>query len=190
MPGVTVSSRLTPLCSRILGLGASSGRRLEGAFKLNVHFGEESFVHNIEVIKKLEHDMMDDIHQIDAKEDDIMKKELEILDTLDVLMGLVKDMMLKLDMDVSQPKNGLRSKKHKKAKAEIFHRNLGNSEGSDLKEKLESVMKGKFDKMENQIKLVESKVESLETKVDNMDKSIVEIKEMLSQLMMREAADA
>ena len=166
--------------------------------------------------------------EIIEKEDAIIKREVDIQNTLSVMDGKLDTLLLHQNID---PKTNTKSKKSKKAKqgnGALFHRDLLLDEMSDtvenmpdtdeanerdvavmieevdaIKAKVESIegkvksMEDKVGSIEVQVKSIEGKVksmdgkiESIEGKVDKMETSMEEIKDMLSQLMMREVADA
>lgn len=66
-------------------------------------------------------------------------------------------------------------------------------EVESIKGKVESIegkvgsMEGKIESMESKVESIESKVESIEGKVESMEKTMEEVKDMLSQLIMRGA---
>ena len=160
---------------------------------------------------------IDNESMIIAKENEIMDNQVDMKnitramkDRMTTLQETVDSIAKKLDIN---PKSSdAKSKKSKKAKSQsqhseaddaLFHRNLLAVEEAvmDKFDKMESqvdsmekTIEGKVESMESKVDSMESKVESMETqvqsiegKVDNMEKTMEEIKDMLSQLMMRGA---
>ena len=198
---------LSPKCSSLLGL--DSNRRLTEQnenlpFTLGVKFGPGTFPNQVSQVLVKEEEIKETQQAMMAKEEEILidvdrirERANEMYNNQQVMMGTLSDIQKKLNIDHKDSK----SKKSKKAKGEkaqeaqddesdtLFDRRLSGVE--EMVTKIEEIVTGVNEVKtsvhiaDDKIARMEDKVKKIEGKVSNMEKSIEDIKEMLSQLIMK-----
>lgn len=202
LEGVT-AGRLSDRCSELLGLNPN--RRLADQqenlpFALDVVFGTDSFPIQVSQVLAQEDEIKETQLIMMAKEEEILidvesikERATDMYNNQQVMMKALSDIQNELDITRKDSK----TKKSKKAKAEkkdsdIFNRGLLHDDESVIEAMAKSVDQIKTDVKElmgnkvaesEEIKLMRSKVEEIEGKVDKMEKSMEDIKSMLSKLL-------
>jgi len=182
---------LSPKCSSELGL--DSNRRLAEQkenlpFNLNVRFGPDSFPNQVSQVLVKEEQILIDVESIQERANKMYDNQQVMMDALSEIQKEFVD------------HKDSKSKKSKKAKGEkaqeaqddesdLFERRLLAGDGLMIKEIVEEIASGvkevRIEAKETSNEMKE-KVEKIEDKVSNMERSIEDIKEMLSQLIMKE----